>query len=115
MMKYIAAVVICLALALGTFAQRPSKDKVWQEGKLINIEAARDAWGHVAYTVDAGEFVYTAGHFIFRGKRLPLPLTINTKVKFAITKDRFYLIDEDGKEHKLTLEKKELKTPSENE
>lgn len=99
-----------LTLLLVSVIPAQKKDKLeWQEGTLTNIEAARDAWGHIAYTVDAGEYIYTAGHFHFRGNDTALPLTINTKVKFAIKKDKFYLVDDEGKEHKLKLEKKALK------
>lgn len=108
-MKYITVALLAVALTVPVFGQKSSKDKVWQEGTLTNISAARDAWGHVAYTIDAGEYVYTAGHFHFRGNDTALPLVVNTKVKFAIKKDKFYLVDDEGKEHKLKLEKKALK------
>lgn len=108
-MKYITVVLLAVALTVPVAAQKQSKDLVWQEGMLIDITAKRDAWNYTAYTIDSDQYVYTAGHFIFRGKRLPLPLTINTKVKFAIVKENFYLVDDEGKEHKLKLEKKALK------
>lgn len=103
--------VVLIALVLVVPAQKKDK-REWQEGTLTDITAKRDAWGHIAYTIDTGEMVYTAGHFHFRGSDKPLPLTINTKVKFAIEKEKFYLVDDEGKEHKLKLEKKALKTPS---
>jgi len=37
-------------------------------------------------------------------------VTIDTPVKFAIEKKTCYLLDEEGEEHKLTVERKTLKT-----
>jgi hypothetical protein len=40
----------------------------------------------------------------------PLEVTVNAPVKFAIEKGDCYLLDDEGKEHKLMVEKKILKT-----
>ena len=58
------------------------------------------------YTIDDGKYVFVVSRQIMR----PLKLTVNTPVKFAIEKRYCYLLDEEGKEHKLLVEKKTLKT-----
>jgi hypothetical protein len=62
------------------------------------------------YEIDAGDLVYVAKRTLTRRGDKQLKLTVNTPVKFAIKKDDFYILDEEGKEHKLSIEKKTLKT-----
>jgi hypothetical protein len=58
------------------------------------------------YRVDAGETVYVVARSLRgRGDRA-LDVTINRPVQFAIDGNDFYLRDAEGKEHKLTIEKK---------
>src|SRR5436853_7742765 len=98
-----------------------AKDRDWQEGKLIDITSEARTRGsiyngtgmmvqyeRISYVIDNGKYIYTASH-THRRRDKPLPLTIKAKVKFAIEKSKFYLMDEDGKEHELRLEKKALK------
>jgi hypothetical protein len=42
----------------------------------------------------------------------PVPMTVNTPVKFAVEKDKLYVVGEDQKEYELTIEKKGLKAAS---
>jgi hypothetical protein len=98
-----------------------TKERDWQEGKLIDITSEPYVIGSVfngaggvyqreriRYQIDDGKYIYTASH-IHRRRDKALPLTINAKVKFAIEKSKFYILDEDGEDHELKLEKKALK------
>ncbi len=43
----------------------------------------------------------------------PANLTINGPVKYAVEKRKLFVIDEDGKEHEMEIEKKILRQPAE--
>jgi hypothetical protein len=77
----------------------------------------RDHLGHVLlrrddasyYAIDSGDMIYTIKRTLTSRHDKQLKVTINAPVKFAIEKDDVYLLDEEGKEHKLPLESKRLK------
>lgn len=117
MRKLITIMLAMLMLASVAIA----KEHDWQEGKLIDISSEPYVVGgvfegtgsvqqreRIKYRIDDGTYIYTASH-IHRRRDNALPLTINAKVKFAIEKSRFYILDEDGEDHELKLEKKVLK------
>lgn len=64
----------------------------------------------VQYTIDTPGYVYQANLVLRHAKDKQPPLTVNGPIKFAIVKSDFYIQDEQGKEHKLVLVKKTLKT-----
>ena len=43
-------------------------------------------------------------------KQKGIPMTVNAPVRFALEKDKLYVVGEDGKEYELKLTKKILKT-----
>jgi hypothetical protein len=112
----IAFIVTCL-LALPSSAM-PDKKREWQEGKLIDIKSEAYATGtvlggtaskeRISYVIDAGQYTYTFSHLHFRHDKA-MPVTVNAVIKFAIEKNKVYILDEDGKEHELKFEKKALK------
>lgn len=59
------------------------------------------------YQIDAGEIIFTAKRTLTRRGDKQLDVTVNAPVKFAIQKDELYLMDEQGKSHKLAIEKKD--------
>jgi hypothetical protein len=61
------------------------------------------------YAIESDDMVYIAKRTLTRRHDKQLNLTINAPVKFAIENEDVYLMAEDGKEHKLTLESKRLK------
>ena len=94
------------------------KKREWLDGKLIDIvnepytqgillggEAHKE---RITYKIDDGKYIYFASHLHFRHDPA-LPVTINDKVKFALEKNKVYLMDEKGKGHELKFEKKALK------
>lgn len=112
----ISVIIACLA-TLPSFGM-PDKKREWQEGKLIDIKSEAYATGtvlggtaskeRISYVIDAGQYIYTFSHLHFRRDKA-MPVTVNSIVKFAIEKNRVYILDEDGKEHDLKFEKKALK------
>jgi len=61
------------------------------------------------YEIDSGSLRYIAKRTLTRRRDKQLRVTINAQVRFRVTGDSLYLLAEDGKEHKLSLEKKILK------
>jgi hypothetical protein len=61
------------------------------------------------YHVDAGEFIYIAKRTLTSRRDKQLKVTTNAPIKFSISGDDFYILDEDGKEHKLSIEEKVAK------
>ena len=63
------------------------------------------------FEVDGGEMIYT----VQRDMRLrwdkELDVTVNAPIKYAIDGRKFYLQDEEGKAHEVSLVRKRLKGP----
>jgi hypothetical protein len=97
-----------------------AKDLEWKPGKLLDVKNEKsqqsgtvvsrrgDLWD---YTVDDGKCVYVMQVDLRSHGDTPIFVTPNTLVKFAIEKHKAYLIDDDGKQHKLALVSKTDKTP----
>ena len=64
---------------------------------------------HDYYTIDAGEMIYVAVRETHLRGDKPLNVTVNAPIKYAIKGHDVYLMDDDGKQHKLSLQKKILK------
>lgn len=107
---FLAIAVVCLTVspARGTLTK---KERDWQEGKLIDIQ--NESIGainreRIIYVIDAGNYIYTASRIHYMRAK-SLLVTVNDKIKFALEKSKFYILDEEGKEHELKFEKKALK------
>ena len=106
-----------------------AKDRAWKTGTLVNaetqsgtrtvgipptiitgpkIETLRN--DVTFYTIDDGKYVWVVSRHMTKKDDKPLNVTINAPVKFAIEKKACYLLDEQGEEHKLAVERKILKT-----
>ena len=107
----------------------PAKDRAWTTGTLVNAVTERDSRDIGApptiitgpkaitlrndvtyYTIDDGKYVWVVTRRMTKQADKPIPVTVDTPVKFAIEKKTCYLLDEKGEEHKLTVERKRLKT-----
>lgn len=117
--RVIAAVLVAFLGALPVLGT-DDKKRDWQEGKLIDISNAPFTEGTIGgpahkekiiYVIDAGKYIYTFSHLHFPHDKA-MPVTVNTVVKFAIEKNKVYLLDEEGKEHDVKFEKKALKEAS---
>ncbi len=114
--------VVCSAVCL-------AKDHAWATGTLIDSETERGTRtvgipstvgsgpliatlrnDVTLYTIDDGKYLWVVSRRIVKKKDKPLNLTVNGPVKFAIEHGDCYLLDDEGKEHKLVVEKKTLKT-----
>jgi len=62
------------------------------------------------YTIDDGKYVWVVSRRMRKKHDKPLNVTINAPIKFAVENEDCYLLDDQGKEHKLVVEKKTLKT-----
>jgi hypothetical protein len=116
------SVVLCSVVSL-------AKDRTWITGTLVDSETERGTRtvgipstvgsgpmnatlrnDVTLYTIDDGKYLWVVSRRMVKKNDKPLDLTINASVKFAIEKGDCYLLDEQGKEHKLVVEKRTLKT-----
>ena len=105
-----------------------AKDRAWTTGTLVNADTERDTrtvgipptivTGPKAvtmrndvtfYTIDDGKYLWVVSRRMTKKDDQPLKLTIDAPVKFAIEKKTCYLLDEQGEEHKLAVERKRPK------
>jgi hypothetical protein len=95
------------------------KDRVWQDGILLDSSTERGkriaptTYGEVSirddityYQIDDGKTVYVVARTLRNRGDKALDVTINGHVQFAIESGTCYLRDAEGKEHKLSIEKK---------
>ena len=106
-----------------------AKDRAWTTGTLVNAQTESDSRAVgvpptivtgpkivtlrndvTYYTIDDGKYVWVVTRRMTKKDDKPLRVTVDTPVKFAIEKKTCYLLDEQGEEHKLTVERKRLKT-----
>lgn len=106
-----------------------AKDRAWTTGTLVNAET--ETGGRTVgvpptivtgpkivtlrndvtyYTIDDGKYVWVVSRHMTKKDDKPINLTINAPVKFAIEKKTCYLLDEQGEEHKLAVERKTRKS-----
>jgi len=62
------------------------------------------------YTVEGGNRIYTAKEQLLFPWSKPANVTVGEKVKYVIDKNRMYLLDDDGKEHKAKITKVKMKS-----
>ncbi len=63
------------------------------------------------FVIAGDQYVYLAQeHLKWRWSK-PADLTVNGKVKYAVEKRKFYVIDDEGKEHEMEIVKKTLRIP----
>lgn len=114
----VVVLAIMAAPSASSFAEK-IHDSDWKTGKLTDVRFEKDSrlTGHTTrrndstyYEIDAGDLVYVVKQELRGRHDKQLNLTVNAPVKFAVVKDDFYLLDEGGKQHKLSIEKKTLKS-----
>jgi len=100
---------ISLMAAFSVPGRADEKDLDWKTGKLIDVQT-RGRGRHAAtyYAIDGGDLIYLAQRTVTRRDK-PLNVTVHGSVRFAVKGSDFYLLDDDGKPHRLTLEKKTAK------
>ena len=119
-MKRFCLVLLALLLILPAFSAAKEKQREWQAGKVKSAEL-KDASGFtfsllgpVAYkTKSAWLYIIETEKISYEllwPSEMPLHLTINGEVKLAPGKgNTYYLLDDSGKEKRLTIYKKTAK------
>jgi len=120
-MRHLLSAVLFLVVCS---ASLQANDRAWITGTLVNADTERDSraigipptiiTGPKAvtlrndvtyYTIDDGKYFWVVSRRMKKKDDKPLKLTIDGPVKFAIEKKACYLLDEQGEEHKLTVER----------
>jgi hypothetical protein len=99
-------------------------DSAWQTGTLRDLTTDRDSkliglngmlvqaqFVITHYFIESSAYIYEAD-LRSRAKDKQPPVTVNAPIKFALVGNDFFIRDEDGKEHKLMLMKKTVKSPA---
>ena len=106
-----------------------AKDRQWQTGTLVDSETERGSRtvgipstvgsgpliatlrnDITLYEIDDGTYFWIVSRRMTKKSDKPLDVTVNAPVKFVIENGDCYLLDNGGNEHKLTVEKKTLKS-----
>jgi hypothetical protein len=120
MQRWAAHFAVALVLVTAVpFAVAKSKDRGWQSGTLLDSNTQTGVRVHgdsdevnsfrndrTYYRIDAGSMVYVVARSLRNPRDKALDVTINRAVQFAIDGAYCYLKDDEGKEHKLTVEQK---------
>jgi len=125
-MKRLLSCILFLVVCSPSF---PAKDRAWTTGTLVNMETERGTRTTglpptivtgpkiltlrndvTYYTIDDGKYVWVVTRRMTKQDDKPLNVTINAPVKFAIEKKTCYLLDDQGEEHKLAVERKIVKS-----
>jgi hypothetical protein len=114
---YFVAIAVMAVLFAPRSATAKSHERHWQSGTLVDVRAetglrffkgTSQRSDAMLYTIETPQYTYVAKRTMTRRGDKPLLVTVNTPVKFALEGATVYVLDESGKEHKLTLEKKTL-------
>jgi len=131
MTRQIIAIVLLLSFSCIAFAEKIPAD-AWQTGTLKGSEeswhsrsvgmlnthsnstlhgiSAGGEYPIVEYTIETSQYIYEAHLVLGRASDSQPLITVNGPIKFAIVKSDFFIQDEQGKQWKLVLTKKTLKT-----
>lgn len=119
MKRLIASVFLCLFLTVCPLHGKDKKAFDWHTGTLVDsstVRGTRYADGtelrndQSYYQIDDGvKYVYVVSRSMTMRRDKPLLLTVNAQVKFALDGDDMVIMDENGKEHRLSIEKRILK------
>jgi hypothetical protein len=122
LMRRILPFVVVLLWVLSAAARVPAS--AWQSGTLKDLTTDTESrivglngmlvQGHIVithYFIESSAYIYEADLRLHAKDKQP-PVTVNAPIKFALVGSDFYIQDEEGKEHKLMLVKKILKTPA---
>lgn len=64
---------------------------------------------YAVYAIQAGNIVYTARQHLMFDFSKPANVTLGEKLKYAVEKDKLYMVDDNGKEFSAKIVKKALK------
>jgi|SRR5579884_378454 len=112
-------VFLVIAISVLFFAE-DKKQIAWTTGTLLDVSSERgqrvidgDSFRDDVsyYTVDDGrKYIYVLKRTLRHRRDKELTVTVNAPIKFAIVGDDFFLMDDKGETHRLSLQKRSLKT-----
>jgi hypothetical protein len=117
----LALLLLCLPITDVWASTLP--DSVWQQGTLASITTDEHTRGSgylnggagyyrtreivvAHYTIDTPAYRYEANLILKHRRDHQLNVTVNGPLRFAFTGKKFYIIDEDGKQHELDFVQK---------
>ena len=116
-------VLVLFYLSIVPSMHAKSTDRDWKDGIILDSNTERGTRvvptgnGEIShrndvtyYQIDDGKIVYVVARTLLSRRDSALDVTINGHVQFAIEGATCYLRDSEGKEHKLSIEKKIAKT-----
>lgn len=65
---------------------------------------------YAIYAVQAGDIIYTARQHLLFSFSKPANIALGEKLKYAVEKDKLYMLDDDGKEFSAKVVKQALKS-----
>lgn len=110
-----------------------AKSHVWQDGKVLdllgegyttyggarttghvypygNVEATttQASWNHFeeGIIIEGKVYIWYASRILSFRWQKGMNVTVNAPIKFALEKDKLYVLDESGREHKLRINKR---------
>jgi hypothetical protein len=137
-MKMRKFLVLCLVLTSTVWAKAQTRD--WQTGTLMETEQQKVLEGsttnrttngsgsngnysqdstttktdnydtYQVFTISGGQTIYVARERLYFPWSKPSLTTVGQPVKFAVEKNNLYILDAEGKQHKLGIVKIALKT-----
>jgi hypothetical protein len=129
---------LCLVLTVAVMVKAQSRN--WQTGTLLETEQQKVLEGsttnrtssgnanngnysgnstttktdnydtYQVFTIGSGQMVYVAREHLFFPWSKPTLTTVGAPVKFAVEKNDLYVMDAEGKQHKMGIVKTALKT-----
>jgi hypothetical protein len=129
---------LCLVLMLGVMVKAQSRN--WQTGTLLETEQQKVLEGsttnrinsgsgsngnysgnststktdnydtYQVFTISSGQTIYVAREHLFFPWSKPTLTTVGAPVKFAVEKNDLYVMDAEGRQHKMGIVKTALKT-----
>jgi hypothetical protein len=112
--------LVCLVLVLSALClAKDNKPIEWLTGTLLDVSSERgnrfadgESYRNDVsyYTIDDGQkYIYVMKRTLSRRGDKELRVTVNAPIKFAIQGDGFIVMDDDGKMHSLSLQKRALR------
>src|SRR5215813_4026867 len=96
-----------LSLLLSAQAYASNTKHDWKTGTLIAVESDNDTIHTrlLTYKIDDGQMIWVASRTMYLRDK-PLNVTVNAPIKFTVEGNHVFVLDDNQKEHKLTLEHK---------
>jgi len=86
---------------------KPNGDKT-KYSQNTTTTASQDYDTFQLYTIQGAGKIYTASERLLFPWSKPANVSVGEKVKYVVEKNKMYILDDDGKEHKATVKKVKL-------